>query len=84
MAKKAQNTSKKVNSFYECAIIVTLKRIYCNIYPASIWTVEHKIKGLFKKCCEIEKFKKKIGTYLQKSNNSVSIQRNLFDIIGKF
>ena len=64
MEKKAQNTSKKVNSFYECAIIVTLNWIYCNIYPASIWTVEHKIAGFFKKCCKIKKFTKKSGTFL--------------------
>ena len=64
MTKKAQNTSKKVNSFYECAIIVTLNWIYCNIYPASIWTVEHKIEGFFKKCCKIKKFTKKSDTFL--------------------
>ena len=40
MTKRAQNTSKKVNSFYECDIIVTLKWIYYNIYPASFWKVE--------------------------------------------
>ena len=84
MTKRAQKTSKNENSFYECAIIVTLKCIYCDIYPASISTVELKIEGLFKKCREIKKFTKKSGIYLQKSSNLVSIQRNLFDIIGKF
>ena len=33
MTKKAQKTGKKVNSVYEFAIFVSLKWIYCNIYP---------------------------------------------------
>ena len=49
ITKRAQNTSEKVNSLYECAIIVTLQWVYCKIYPASIWRVEYKIEGLFKK-----------------------------------
>ena len=49
ITKRAQNTSEKVNSLYECVIIVTLQWIYCNIYPASIWRVEYKIEGLLKK-----------------------------------
>ena len=84
MTKRAQKTSKNENSFYECATIVTLKCIYCDIYPASIWTVEHKIERLFEKCREIKKFTKKSGIYLQKSSNLARIQRNLFDITGKF
>ena len=84
ITKRAQNTGEKVNNFYECAIVVSLEWIYCNIYPASIWTVERKIEGLFKMYCEIKKFPKKSGTYLQKSSESLSIQRNLFEIIGKF
>ena len=66
MTKRAQKTSKKVNSFYDCAIFVTLKWIYGNIYRASVWTVEHNIEGLFKMRCEIKKFAKKSDTYLQK------------------
>ena len=38
------------------------------MYPASIWTVEQEIEGLFKKCYEIKKFTKKSGTSLQKSS----------------
>ena len=38
------------------------------MYPASIWTVEQEIEGLFKKCYEIKKFTKKNGTSLQKSS----------------
>ena len=71
MTTIAQNIRKKENSFYECAIIVTLKWIYCDMYPASIWTVEQEIEGLFKKCYEIKKFTKKSGTSLQKSSKLV-------------
>ena len=84
MTGTAQNNSKKVNSFYECAIIVTLKWVFCNIYPASIWTVECKIEGLFKMCGKIKKFAKKSCIYPQKSSKLLSIQRNFFDLIGKF
>ena len=69
LTKTAQNSSKEVNSFYVCAIIVKLKWTYCNIFPASIWTVKRKIEVLFKMYLEIEKFTKKSGTYLQKSSN---------------
>lgn len=62
--KRAQNDSRKVNSFRESAIIVKLKWIYCNIDPAPIQTVVCKIEGLLKMRHDIEKFTKKSGADL--------------------
>ena len=84
MTRRAQSTGKEVNSFYERAIVVSLHGIYFNIYPSSIRMVEREMEGLFKTYREINKFTRKSGTYLQKSSEFLSIQRNLFDIIDKF
>ena len=64
LTKRAQNDSRKVNSFCECAIIVKLKWIYCNINPAPIQIVVCKIEGLLKMRRDIKKFTKKSGADL--------------------
>ena len=84
MTRRAQSTGKKVNSFYKRAIVVSLHWIYFNIYPSSIRIVEREMEGLFKTYREIKKFTTKSGTYLHKSSEFLSIQRNIFDIIDTF
>ena len=84
LTKRAQNTGKKVNNFNECAIITSLLWVNCNIYPASLRNVERKIEGLFQMYQKIKKFTKKSDTYWQKCNEFLSIQKNLFDIIGEY
>ena len=59
MTKRAQNTSKKVNRFYECTIIVTLKWIYCNICSVSIiWTVQLNVRLKDRSKCVVTFIKK--------------------------
>ena len=66
--------------FQECAQIVSLRWISCNVYPSSLRTVARSLEGLFDEYRTIRKYTNKSPAYWEKCSPFLQKMSHLFDI----
>ena len=80
LPQKSQSHGKHTNIFTDCAEIICLRWVQCNVYPLPIRTVERRISDLFESYCPLMKFSSKSNTYWRKCTPFLKSFSELFDI----
>ena len=81
LTKKAEAAqSHSATTLRDCAIIVSLQWVRCNVYPCSLRSFERRISDLFDSYTAIKKFSTKSEGYWKKASPFLNRLKELFDI----
>ena len=80
LSLKAENQGRHANNEYECAVLLCLQWIYCNVYPISIKCTQYKIQKMLDSYKGLKKFSTKTEVYWNKFEQFAQTQTVLFDI----
>ena len=78
--KSVSHGKKNTYPLRECAVIISIQWVRCNVYPVSIRTVERCIGDLFYSYSALKKFSKKSECYWSKCTPFLHNLIELFDI----
>ena len=77
---KNSNSKWHGDVFNECAQLVTIRWLSCNVYPSSLKTVKNKLSELFDEYRAIKKYSTKSEAYWSKCTHFLQKMSELFDI----
>ena len=82
LSMKAKSTGKNSNSEYKVAVIVYNQWIFCNVYPASLQTVECKVWDMFEEYDAVKKFSTISDAYWKNCTPFLQKLSKLFDVVA--
>ena len=83
LTKKLNSVGKRnTNNECETSVMVCNQWIFCNVYPASLRTVERKVGILYEEYRAIKKFSKKSQSYWEKCTPFLKKMSELFDVVA--
>ena len=70
-----------VDAFYECAQLISMRWLGCNVYPSPLFKIKRHLDELFiKEYCAIKKYSSKSESYWNQCSPFLGKITNLFDI----